>query len=182
MIRKKNKSFRSSSRIIANEHIRANEVRALTDRGEMIGVIPLREAITQAREQDKDVILVNSTTDPIIVKIIELSKYKYQLQQKAAEGRKKAKAQDLKEVRFTPFMSDGDFNSRLDKVIAFLNRGDKVRLSLQFKGRQITKKEFGFSIFDKVIEGTKEIGQVEMAPKLLGKKLIAQLQPVKKGS
>lgn len=182
MIRKKSNKYRSKTRITANEYIRAQEVRAISEHGEMIGVLPLREAIEKAREAEKDVVLVNSTTDPVIVKIIEISKYKYQLQQKAAEGRKKAKSQDIKEVRFTPFMSDGDFESRLNKVTTFLKKGDKVRLSLQFRGREITKKEFGFDIFNRVIEATQEIGQVEMEPKLMGKKLIAQLQPVKKGS
>lgn len=152
----------------------------LDEFGEMIAVMQTRDAMMQAREADKDLILLNEKADPPVAKIIALSKYKYQQQQKDAESRKKAKAQDLKEVRFTPFMSDGDFQSRLKKVVDFLERGDKVRLSLQFKGRQITKKEFGYDQFDKVLAATTEIASVEMEPKLMGKKLIAQLQPTGK--
>jgi len=146
----------------------------------MIAVMSTRDAMEKARESDKDLILLNEKADPPVAKIIALSKYKYQQQQKDAESRKKAKAQELKEVRFTPFMSGGDFQSRLNKVTDFLERGDKVRLSLQFKGRQITKKEFGYDQFTKVIAATQEIATVEMEPKLLGKKLIAQLQPIGK--
>lgn len=167
-------------RLVANEKIRATDVRAIAEDGAMIGTITLSEAIQRAREENKDVVLVNELATPPIVKLIELSKFKFQQQQKAAAGRKRAKTQELKEVRFTPFMSDGDFEARLKKVSTFLKRGDKVRLSLQYKGRQITKQEFGQQVFARVIERTSEYSTVELEPKMLGKKLIAQLLPVKK--
>lgn len=139
------------------------------------------EALTKAREADKDLVLINEKAKPPIVKIIDLAKYKYQEQQKKSQGRKKAKTQSIKEVRFTPFMSEGDFNSRLKKVERFLRKEDKVRMTLLFKGRAITKKEFGYEIFEKVIDATKEYSTVEVAPKMMGKKLMAQLMPIKKG-
>ncbi len=138
------------------------------------------EALRLARAEDKDLVMVSGNAAPPIVKIIELAKYKYQLQQREAQNRKNAKIQDIKEVRFSPFMGDGDFEARLNKVFKFLEKGDKVRLSLQFKGRAITKKEFGYDIFEKVISRTADRSTVEVAPKLLGKKLMAQLMPVKK--
>jgi translation initiation factor IF-3 len=151
----------------------------LSERGEMIGVLTLSEALQEARDVDQDLVLINEKAVPPIAKIIDLAKYKYQLQQKESESRKKSKAQDIKEVRFTPFMADGDFESRLRKVLQFLKTGDKVRLSLQFKGRVITKKEFGFDVFTRVINATQEYASVEMEPKLMGQKLIAQLMPIK---
>jgi len=166
--------------VVANHKIRASEVRALSEFGEMLGVISLQEAMAKAKELDKDVILINDKQDPPIVQIMDIAKYKYKQQQKQSEGRKKAKAQDTKEVRFTPFMSEGDFQSRLKKVIGFLEKGDKVRLSLQFKGRAITKKEFGYDQFNRVIKATQEVGAVEITPKMMGNKLMAQLMPTKK--
>lgn len=166
--------------VTANHQIRVPEVRVLNEMGEMLGVMPTRDALIKARDVEKDLVLVNEKADPPIAKIIDISKYKYQQQQKNAESRKKAKAQDIKEVRFTPFMGEGDYQSRLKKVVDFLKGGDKVRLSLQFKGRLITKKEFGFGMFERVIVATQDIATVEIEPKMLGTKLQAQLQPVSK--
>lgn len=166
--------------VVANHHIRFPEVRVLTEFGEMIGVMSSAEAMGKAHQAEKDLVLVTETAKPPIVKIIDLAKHKYQLQQKRAEGRKKAKTQDIKEIRLTPFIGEGDFTSRLKKVIQFLEKGDKVRLSLQFKGRAITKKEFGFDLFTRVFDATNEIATVEITPKMMGNKLIAQLMPSKK--
>lgn len=175
---KNNNSF-GKKYYITNERIRVSEVRVLDEFGEMIGIMSRDEALSKARMSEKDLILINEQTNPAIVKIIDFAKHKYQEQQKEAKSRKKAKIQDIKELRFTPFMSSGDFDSRLKKVFAFLEKGDKVRLSLQFKGREITKKEFGYDIFKRIIEATSEVAGVEVAPKLLGKKLMAQLMPIK---
>lgn len=165
--------------VVANDRIRYKEVRVLTADGEQLGVMPTREAVEKARLAGQDLVLITENAKPPVTKIIEIAKYKYQQQQKEAENRKRAKKQDIKEVRFTPFMSDGDFNSRLKKVITFLERGDKVRLSLLFKGRAILKKEFGYDMFARVVEATTELATIEIEPKLMGKKLIAQLSPSK---
>lgn len=166
--------------VVANRQIRAPQVRVLTESGEMLGVMPTHQAVDQAWNEDKDLVLINENQEPPIAKIIEINKHKYQLQQKKAEGRKKAKAQEIKEVRFKPFMSDNDFNSRLKKVEGFLKKGDKVRLSLQFRGRQITKPEFGYDLFDRIFTATNEYATTEIESKMMGKKLIAQLMPLKK--
>lgn len=168
------------ARVTANHLIQVPELRVLTELGEMIGVMSTREAMQKAHEQGKDLILVTESAQPPIAKIIAISKYRYQLQQKKAEGRKKSKAQEIKEVRLTPFMGDGDFQTRLRRVIEFLNKGDKVRLTLEFKGRTITKQEFGREQFQKVFDQTAEIATIEIMPKLLGKKMLAQLMPIKK--
>ena len=166
--------------VVANNRIRTPQVRVIDDQGTMLGVMDTHVAMNQAYAEDKDLVMVNDQQQPPIAKIIELNKYKYQLQQKQAASRKKAKAQDTKEVRFSPFMSDGDFESKLKKVNDFLEDGDKVKLSLFFKGRQITKKSFGDQMIARVIEATAEEAVVEIAPKLIGKKIIAQLMPKKK--
>lgn len=166
--------------VVANNRIRTPQVRVIDDQGTMLGIMATHEAMNQAYAEDKDLVMVNDQQQPPIAKIIELNKYKYQLQQKQAASRKKAKAQDTKEVRFSPFMSDGDFESKLKKVKDFIEDGDKVKLSLFFKGRQITKKSFGDQMIERVIEAMAEDAVVEIAPKLIGKKIIAQLMPKKK--
>ena len=167
-------------RITANNNIRFPELRVLDDMGEMVGVLQTREALQMARDQEKDLVLITESAQPPIAKIINLAKYRYQMQQKKAEGRKKAKVLDMKEIRLTPFMGEGDFQSRLKKIVTFLEKGHKVRLTLEFRGREITKQEFGRQQFNRVFEATQEIATQEIAPKMLGKKLLAQLMPVKK--
>lgn len=166
--------------VTANHMIRVPQVRVLTDRGEMLGIMTTSEALSRARDEEKDLVLVTEKAQPPIAKIIELAKYKYQVQQKAAESRKKARSQETKEVRLTPFIGEGDFQTKLRKITEYLEKGDKVRLSMEFRGRLITKKEFGDEVFKKVFEATKEIASLEIAPQLMGKKIMAQLMPTKK--
>lgn len=146
----------------------------------MLGLMPTSQAIQQARDEDKDLVLVTEKANPPIAKIIELAKYKYQLQQKQAESRKKARSQETKEVRLTPFMGEGDYQTRLKKIREFLIRGDKVRLSMEFRGRLITKREFGDEMLNRVFAATEDIAVVEIKPQMLGKKIMAQLMPAKK--
>ena len=177
MIRKKRHKRAPRFRFTANGRIRASQVLVVDEEEGSLGVMPTSQAIKLAYAKDKDLVLVNEKQNPPVAKIIELSKYKYQLKQKQSASRKKAKAQSVKEVRFTPFMSEGDFQAREKKVRQFLEEGKKVKLSLAFKGRQITKKEFGENIFAKIIQNTEEIAKVETEPKMIGKKLVAQLTP-----
>lgn len=180
MIKTYQQHRRDDNRIVANSRVRFPEVRVLDERGEAVGIMSSKEAYDRAREVEKDLVLVTEKAQPPVVKIIGLDKYKYQLQQKEAKSRKKANTQDLKEVQFSPFMSPNDLEYRLKKVIKFLEKGDKVRLSLMFKGRSILKKEFGYETFNQVIEQTAEFADVEIQPRMMGKKLIAQLMPKKK--
>lgn len=181
MIRKSRNKQQPRAFIKANHNIRYPEVRVLTDIGEMVGVMSTHEALNMARDAGKDLVLVTEGAKPPIVKIIELSKYKYQLKQKKAEGRKKAKTQEIKEVRFTQFMADGDFETRYKRVEGFIKKGSKVKITLQFgRGRAITKKEFGYDILEKIFEKSQDIAEVEIKPKPIGRKLMAQLMPISK--
>lgn len=147
--------------------------------GEMLGVMPTRDALEKARDEEKDLVMVTEKALPPIVKIIDLAKFKYQLQQKKAEGRKKARNQETKEVRMTPFMGEGDYQTKLKRIIEFLTKGDKVRITMEFRGRLITKREFGDSLIQRVFTETSELASVEIAPQMIGKKIMAQLMPIK---
>lgn len=164
----------------ANHQVRFPEVRVLSETGEFLGLMSSREAMEQALNQEKDLVLVTDKSNPPVVKIIELSKYKYQLQKKAADNRKKAKIQELKEMRFTPFVGENDLQAKLKKVREFLEKGNKVRLTLLFKGRQIARQDLGFEVIHRVFNEMADVSKVSMEPKLLGKKLQAELDPVKK--
>lgn len=142
--------------------------------------MPTKEAINKAREQEKDLILVTEKAKPPIAKIIELSKFKYQQQQKAAKQRKSNKTLDIKELRYSIFIGEADFQSRLKRIFEFLEKGHKVRLTLNFKGRQITKKDLAYELFNKIFTATSEVAQVEIEPKILGKKMMAQITPIAK--
>lgn len=180
VLRKKTKHAQPKIMVIANHMIRHTQVRVLTERGEMLGVMPTNQAMMKARDEDKDLVLVTDKSDTPIAKIIELSKYKYQQQQKMAEGRKKARQQDTKEIRFSPFIGENDLNAKVAKIIGFLQKGHKAKLTLIFKGRQIANKELGYEVFAKVFAATEAVGEVELTPKIMGNKLFAQLMPAKK--
>jgi translation initiation factor IF-3 len=156
-----------------------NELRVVDETGKQIGVISKSEALNLAEAADKDLVLVNPAAKPPVAKIIGFSKFKYQLQQKESESKKSSKNVEIKEIRFTPFIAEGDFNVRIKKAREFLTDGNKVKLNVKFTGRQITRKEFGDKVIGKAVEQLADIASVERPPQLMGKMLIVQLQPKK---
>lgn len=149
--------------------------------GEMLGSMSVHDALQLSQEAGKDLVLITDKSTPPVVKIINLAKFRYQQQQKKSENRKKAKKQDIKGVRLTPFIGEADFQNRLKRIHEFLEKGHKVRIEVDFrKGRQITKTEFGYQHFDRIFAATNQIAEVELPPKQTGKKIMAQLTPSKK--
>lgn len=163
-----------------NEQIRAVEVRVIDSKGNQIGVLSRDAALAMAEEQEKDLILVTAQANPPVAKIIEASKHKYQQEQRIQEVRKSSKVGEIKELRLSPFIASGDLESRTKRVREFLEDGHKVRLMLRFKGREITKKEFGHDVMDKLYQAVSDVGQIETPAKLSGKMLMMQLMPAKK--
>lgn len=183
MTSSRHRSGGNNLKVPVNRQIRFPQVRVLTEQGEAIGIMTPDEALAQAKAADKDLVLITASAKPPVVKIIDLAKFKYQQQQRQSQQRKKQKAQELKEVWFKPFIAQGDFETRLRRVERFLNKGYKVRIGVDFsRGRVITKKEFGYEMMDKIFAATTEIAKVELEPKFMGKKLVAQLLPAKKQS
>jgi translation initiation factor IF-3 len=164
----------------ANHQVRFPEVRVLGESGDFLGIMSSREALELALNQEKDLVLVMDKSNPPVVKIIELSKFKYQMQKKAADNRKKAKVQELKEMRFTPFVGENDYQAKMRKIREFLEKSNKVKLTVIFKGRQIARQDLGQEVMQRIFTDLQDIGRVSMEPKLFGKRLQAQLDPVKK--
>jgi translation initiation factor IF-3 len=153
----------------------------MSETGEGLGVMSKNEALVAARDADRDLVLITDKANPPIAKIIDLSKYKYQLSQQKAQERKNSHTQDTKEIRLTPFIDANDLNSKVKKVEGFLKKGHKVRLTMEFKGRAITKKNLGEEIFNQVVTTVAPLSTIEFPAKMIGKKMLLQLMPSKKG-
>lgn len=162
-----------------NQYITAPELRIVGPDEKQIGVMTRDEAIFKARQMGMDVIVVAEKANPPVAKIIEFSKFKYQLAQKEKEGKKKSKGGDIKEVRITPFIAQGDFQTRMKQTKKFLEQGNKVKITVKFTGRQITRKDFGFSLLQKAAQDVVEYGTQESQPKMQGKLLWAIFGPLK---
>ena len=163
-----------------NEQIRAREVRAIGESGNQIGIMSVRDAIIHAKKEGKDVVEIAAKAEPPVVKVIEYGKFKYQEEKKLKEQNKKAKAAELKEVRFSPFMGEQDYQTRLKRVREFLLDGDKVRTVVVFKGRQMDSKKFGYDLLKKVLAEFGESVAVDMEPKFAGRHLAMIISPIKK--
>lgn len=163
-----------------NEMIRASEMRLIDQFGGQMGVFSREEAFALAEREEKDLILISDKATPPVVKLIDYSKFKYQLQQKKQEEKKGTKGNVIKELRLTPFMASGDLEARINRVREFLEEGNKVRLQMKFKGREITKQEFGTNVFKKIFDAVSEVGRVEIEPKVTGKFMSAQITPTGK--
>lgn len=137
------------------------------------------EALKRAEADGIDLVEVSPKAVPPVAKLIDFAKFKYQQKQKNAQSLKKARGGDIKEIRFTPFIAENDYNLRIKRAQQFLEEGDKVRLVVKFVGRQITRKEFGESILEKALKDLAEDATVEREPSFKGKLLMATVNPLK---
>lgn len=165
-----------------NQYIKAEELRVVDQEAAQVGVLTKDEALKAAQKAGLDLVLVAPAAKPPVAKIIDFAKFKYQQKQKDSSSRKKSKAVDIKEIRFTPYIADGDYKMRIKKAREFLEDGNKVKLHVKFVGRQITHKEFGQRIMDNAIRDLSDLATVEREPQFQGKVLTAQLQAKRKGN
>jgi len=163
-----------------NQYITAPELRIVGPDEKQIGVMKRDEAIFKARQMGMDLVLVADKAKPPVARIIDFNKFKYQQQQKQKESKKKTKATDQKEIRFTPFIAQKDFQTRIDRIKEFLTDGHKIKITVKFTGRQITRKDFGFELLKKAANELVEFGTQETMPKLQGKLLWTTISPLKK--
>lgn len=156
----------------SNERIPATTLRVLDQEGKQIGVISKEEALKLAKEQGLDLIEIAPNAEPPVAKIIEFSKFKYQEEKKFKEAQKKNKTSDLKQIRFSPFIGEGDYQTRLKRIDEFLRDKDKVKLSVYFKVKQLGSKQFGYNILNRVLDDLGEGINIDMKAKFLGRNLI----------
>ncbi|MBQ6154542.1 translation initiation factor IF-3 [bacterium] len=164
----------------ANQQIPFNTLRVMDEQGQALGIMDRQEAINRALSQKKDLILVTDKANPPVAKIIQLSKYKFQLSQKKAEQRKKSRVQDIKEIRLRPFIDENDLQAKIRKATGFIKKNHKVRLAMELRGRALTKQDLANQILDRFVSELADVAQVETERKLIGKRIQMQLMPSKK--
>lgn len=162
-----------------NNEIRASEVRLIDSEGEQLGVVSLDEAKLKAKESGLDLVEISPTAKPPVCRIMDYNKFQYQQQKKQAIAKKKQKLVQIKELKFRPGTDEGDLQVKLRKLVEFLTEGNKVKITVRFRGREMAHKELVKSLFDRIVHDAGELATVELAPKYEGRQIIMILAPKK---
>ncbi|MGR3741599.1 translation initiation factor IF-3 [Companilactobacillus sp. DQM5] len=165
---------------MVNDSIRARELRLISATGDQLGVKTKAEALELAEKANLDVVLVSPNAKPPVARIMDYGKYRFELQKKNREARKKQKIVNIKEIRLSPTIGQNDFDTKLKNAVKFLEKGDKVKVSIRFKGRAITHKEIGKEVLDRMADKTKDVATVTTKPKMDGRSMFLMLDPIKK--
>jgi translation initiation factor IF-3 len=160
-----------------NERIRAREVRLIDAEGKQLGVKPLPEALAIARSMDLDLVEVAPDANPPVCRIMDFNRFKYEAAQRAKESRRKTTSTSIKEMKYRPKIGTGDFDTKTRQVARFLGEGHKVKITIMFRGREMSHPELGKKILDHVAETVGPVAKVEAEPKLDGRNMIMVLAP-----
>ena len=161
-----------------NERIRAPEVQVISSEGKNLGTLKTQEAINIARQEGLDLIEISPNANPPVCKIINIGKYKYDLQKKANKAKKKQRIINLKEIKLRPVTEIHDYNFKIKNAQRFLEKGDKVKFTVRFKGREMQHTHLGHELMERIIKDTSSLGKVEIEPKFEGKQIIMIVQPL----
>jgi len=162
----------------SNNRINSPEVQVIASNGENLGIINTNKAISMAKEEGLDLIEIAPNAKPPVCKIIDMGKFKYDAQKKANKAKKKQKKIELKEIKLRPVTETHDYNFKLKNAQKFLSKGDKVKFTIRFKGRELQHSNLGHDLMSKIKEDVKLVGKVEMNPKFDGKQMIMVIQPL----
>lgn len=160
-----------------NEFIQSPKVRVIDQDGENLGVMDTREAIEQAAEVGLDLVEVSPNADPPVAKFLDVGKFKYEAQKKANIARKTQKTQEIKEIKMRPNIDDHDYDTKMKKIHDFLGEGDKVKVTLRFRGRELSHGQLGMQLLQRVQQDVIEIGKVEAYPRMEGRQMLMVLAP-----
>ncbi|QIF09175.1 translation initiation factor IF-3 [Ralstonia mannitolilytica] len=163
-----------------NREITAPEIRLTGVEGEQIGIVKLQEALRMAEEKDVDLVEIAPTAQPPVCRLMDYGKFKYQEQKKAHEAKLKQKVIQVKEVKFRPGTDDGDYDVKLRNLKRFLEDGDRTKITLRFRGREMAHQEIGMRMLERLKTDLEEFGQVEQMPKMEGRQAVMMLAPKKK--
>jgi translation initiation factor IF-3 len=152
-------------------------VRLIGADGEMVGVVGIRDALIAAEEAGLDLVEISPNADPPVCKILDYGKYKYEAQKKAAEARKKQKVIEVKEIKLRPGIDDNDYEVKMRSARRFLEEGDKVKVTMRFRGREMAHQELGMNVLVRVRDELEDLSKVEQMPKLEGRQMIMVLAP-----
>ena len=158
-----------------NNLITAEKVRVIDDDGENLGVLYTREAIAQAAEVGLDLVEVSPNADPPVCKFLDIGKFKYEAQKKANLARKSQKTQEIKEIKMRPNIDDHDYMVKMKKVAEFIEEGDKVKITLRFRGRELAHQQLGMQLLQRVQADTAETAKIEAHPRMEGRQMLMVL-------
>jgi translation initiation factor IF-3 len=170
----------ATKRVRRNEEIDAPKVRVIGADGEQAGVMALSAALQIARDEELDLVEVSPTADPPVCRVMDFGKYIFELNKKAQTAKRKQKQVHVKEIKFRPGTEAGDYKVKLRKLIEFLEEGDKAKVTLRFRGREMAHQELGAKLLARVKDDLEEFGVVEQMPQLEGRQMIMVMSPKKK--
>ena len=160
-----------------NEFIQSQKVRVIDENGENLGVMYTREAIEQAAEVGLDLVEVSTNADPPVCKFLDVGKYRYEAQKKANAQRKTQKTQEIKEIKMRPNIDTHDYDVKMRNVFRFIEDGDKVKVTLRFRGRELSHQQIGMDLLRKVQEDVAEVAKIEAYPRMEGRQMLMVLSP-----
>ena len=160
-----------------NEEIRVREVQLIDQDGTNHGIVDIQSALEKAVEAGLDLVEISPNTNPPVCKILDVGKYKDQAQKKAAEARKKQKVVEVKEIKFRPMIDDHDYEVKMRSMRRFFDEGDKVKVTLRFRGREMAHQELGTKLLERVREDVANLAKVEMEPRLEGRQMVMVMAP-----
>ncbi|WP_448503215.1 translation initiation factor IF-3 [Sphingomonas sp.] len=160
-----------------NEFIQSPKVRVIDENGENLGVMYTREAMEQAREVGLDLVEVSPNADPPVAKFLDVGKYKYEAQKKANAARKSQKTQEIKEIKMRPNIDDHDYDVKMKSIHKFIGEGDKVKVTLRFRGRELSHGQLGMQLLQRVQQDCAEDAKVEAYPRMEGRQMLMVLSP-----
>lgn len=163
--------------IQVNHEIKAREVRLIGPDGRQLGIMSLKDALRHAQDAQLDLVKIASDAKPPVCKVMDFGKFKYEQSKREKEARKNQKVINIKEIRMNPTIDEHDFQVRLKNTLKFLKDGDKVKVSIRFRGRQMAHTKLGEEVLNKMAENIKELGVVERMPKMEGRNMIMILSP-----
>ena len=162
----------------ANERIRASQVQVISSDGKNLGTLSTQEAISIAKQEGLDLIEISPNANPPVCKIIDIGKYKYDQQKKAHKAKKKQKIMNLKEIKLRPVTEIHDYNFKVKNAQRFLTKGDKVKFTVQFRGREMQHTDLGYDLMKRITDDTATLGKIEVKPKFEGRQIIMIIQPL----
>lgn len=160
-----------------NEQIRSPKIRLIDENGDMVGVITPREGIERARMVGLDLVEISPGAEPPVCKLLDYGKYKYDAQKKKAAAKKNQKVIEIKEVKLRPGIGEHDYQVKLKSIHRFIEEGDRVKITMRFRGREITHQELGMKVLDRICADVQETAKVEQTPRLEGKQILMLLAP-----
>jgi len=160
-----------------NTDILNDEVRCISPEGEQLGVMKTADAIAQADAQGLDLVEVSPNTDPPVCKILDYGKFKYEAQKKKNEAKKKQRIIEVKEIKLRPNIDEHDYQVKMRNVQKFLDEGDKVKVTMRFRGREMAHQELGVNVLNRVRDDTEDVAKIEAFPKLEGRQMIMVIAP-----